>query len=163
VHGVVQVPAAGALQPEFELYATPVNSTRSYPAMPRRLSGRYPHVPGEAAGAFRQRSLAEDTWGFHEHVLGDDHFLQQCLDFDREREAISSMAWIRCSAACASAVFDGSDRHAAHVLALPTTPEHPARPRKCPASIATRLKDLYRRMDDLVGRTLAKCDGQGTC
>ena len=40
--------------------------------------------------------------------------------------------------------------------------EHPARPAEVPTKHRHAIEDLYRRMDDLVGRTMAKCTGDDT-
>jgi predicted AlkP superfamily phosphohydrolase/phosphomutase len=40
--------------------------------------------------------------------------------------------------------------------------QHPARPEKIPGAFRTAIEDLYVRMDQLVGRTMAKCHDDGT-
>ena len=42
------------------------------------------------------------------------------------------------------------------------TTQHPARPAEVPAAFRTAIEDLYARMDDLVGRTMAKCQDDDT-
>src|SRR5207244_13370432 len=41
-------------------------------------------------------------------------------------------------------------------------PDHPARPQEVPIKYRQVIQDLYRRMDDLVGRTMARCQGKDT-
>ena len=112
-------------------------------------------------GPFATLGLAEDTWALNEHVINDDHFIQQCLDMDNEREAMFFDALDK--------VPRGPDRlrlrrhrpPPAHVLARHRrAPPGPARP----GVLAGRnvIEDLYRRMDDLVGKTMAKCRGEDT-
>ncbi len=40
--------------------------------------------------------------------------------------------------------------------------DHPARPADVPKAFRTAIEDLYVRMDDLVGRTMAKCEDEDT-
>jgi len=117
------------------------------------------HVPGEAAGAFRHVGLGEDTWGLNEHVLGDDHFSSNAR-LRREREAMFFDGWIRCSAAWCVCVFDGRDRMQ-HMFWRYHDAEHPAGRRKCPPSIAPRLKTCIVAWTTWSARTMAKCIGQG--
>ena len=160
VHGVCKFLLLGT-EPEFELYVTPVNIDPEKPAMPIGYPVRVSDLSGETAGPYATLGLAEDTWGLNEHVLDDDHFLQQCLDIDREREAM---------------FFDGLDKvprglvrvrvrrhrpHAAHVLALSRRRASRAARRKFPCKHRNAIEDLYRRMDDLVGRTDGQVPGDG--
>ena len=70
------------------------------------------------------------------------------LDKVLERSVRMRLRWLRtvCST-CSGAI---------------TTQHHPARPAEVPAAFETPIEDLYRRMDDLVGRTMAKCAGTDT-
>jgi predicted AlkP superfamily phosphohydrolase/phosphomutase len=58
-------------------------------------------------------------------------------------------------------VFDGSDRMQ-HMFWRYHDAGHPARPKEVPARHRNAIEDLYRRMDDLVGRTMARCADKGT-
>jgi predicted AlkP superfamily phosphohydrolase/phosphomutase len=58
-------------------------------------------------------------------------------------------------------VFDGPDRMQ-HMFWRYHDTEHPARPADIPAEHANAIEDLYKRMDELVGRTMAKCEGTDT-
>ena len=59
-------------------------------------------------------------------------------------------------------VFDGTDRMQ-HMFWRYLDEEHPARPAEIPAAFRTTIEDLYERMDQLVGRTMAKCARDDTC
>ena len=58
-------------------------------------------------------------------------------------------------------VFDGPDRMQ-HMFWRYHDEQHPARPAEVPAKHAHAIEDLYRRLDGLVGRTVAKCQDPGT-
>jgi predicted AlkP superfamily phosphohydrolase/phosphomutase len=148
-------------EPEFELYATPVNIDPEKPALPIGYPAVYPVYLANRQGAYATLGLAEDTWGLNEHVLQDEHFRRQCLDTDREREEMFLDALDQVPKGLCVCVFDGPDR-LQHMFWRYHDPQHPARPTEVPAGHATAVEDLYSRMDDLVGRTMARCAGTDT-
>jgi predicted AlkP superfamily phosphohydrolase/phosphomutase len=148
-------------EPEFELYATPVNIDPEHPAMAIGYPKVYPIYLAKRQGPYATLGLAEDTWGLNEHVLEDDHFLQQCLDTDREREAMFFDGLDKVRKGLCVCVFDGTDRMQ-HMFWRYHDAEHPARPVEIPAKHCRPIEQLYQRMDDLVGRTAAKCAGDDT-
>jgi predicted AlkP superfamily phosphohydrolase/phosphomutase len=160
VHGVCKFLLLST-EPDFELYATPVNIDPENPAMPVGYPSVFPVYLAKRQGPFATLGLAEDTWGLNEHVLNDDHFLQQCLDFDHEREAMFFDGLDKVQRGVCVCVFDGTDRMQ-HMFWRYLDKEHPARPKEVPVKYRTVIEDLYRRMDDLVGRTMAKCKSDGT-
>ncbi len=160
VHGVCKFLLLRT-EPEFELYVTPVNIDPEFPAMPVGYPAVYPTYLAKRQGPFATLGLAEDTWGLSEHVLGDDHFLQQCLDFDREREAMFFDGLEKVKQGVCVCVFDGTDRMQ-HMFSRYHDPDHPARPKEVPVKHRNAIEVLYQRMDDLVGRTMAKCSDPGT-
>jgi predicted AlkP superfamily phosphohydrolase/phosphomutase len=160
VRGVCKFLLLGT-EPEFVLYATPVNIDPENPALPIGYPAVYPVYLANRQGSYASLGLAEDTWGLNEHVLGDEHFRQQCLDTDREREQMFFDALDNVPRGFVACVFDGSDRMQ-HMFWRYHDAEHPARPAEVPAEHANAIEDLYRRMDELVGRTVAKCEGTDT-
>jgi predicted AlkP superfamily phosphohydrolase/phosphomutase len=148
-------------EPDFELYATPVNIDPEKPALPIGYPKVYPVYLANRQGPYASLGLAEDTWGLSEQVLEDEHFLQQCLDIDGERERMFFDALDKVSRGLCVCVFDGSDRMQ-HMFWRYHDKQHPARPAKVPARCANAIEDLYKRMDDLVGRTVAKCENNDT-
>jgi predicted AlkP superfamily phosphohydrolase/phosphomutase len=148
-------------EPEFELYATPVNIDPEKPALPIGYPATYPVYLANRQGPFATLGLAEDTWGLNEHVLDDEHFSRQCTDIDHEREVMWLDALDKVSRGLCVCVFDGSDRMQ-HMFWRYHDEQHPARPTKVPTEFAHAIEDLYKRMDDVVGRTMAKCQGTDT-
>ncbi len=148
-------------EPEFELYVTPVNINPENPALPIGYPPEYPKYLANRFGPFATLGLAEDTWGLNEHVLDDEHFLRQCLDIDRERELMFLDSLDKVPRGLCVCVFDGSDRMQ-HMFWRYHDKDHPARPAEIPAGFGDAVEALYKRMDDLVGRTVAKCAGDET-
>ncbi len=160
VHGVCKFLLLST-EPEFELYASPVNIDPERPAMPIGHPAVYPVYLAKRQGPFATLGLAEDTWALNEQVLEDDHFLRQCLDTDREREAMFFDSLDKVPRGLCVCVFDGTDRMQ-HMFWRYLDEQHPARPGEVPAKHRTAIEDLYRRMDALVGRTVARCEGTDT-
>lgn len=155
VHGVCRFLLLGT-EPEFELYVSPINIDPEHPAMPIGYPGVYSVYLAKRQGPYATLGLAEDTWGLSDEVLSDDQFLQQCLDTDREREAMFFDGLDKVPEGLCVCVFDGTDRMQ-HMFWRYLDEQHPARPSKIPDAHKNAIDDLYGRMDDLVGRTMAKC------
>ena len=147
-------------EPEFELYVTPINLDPEKPAMPIGYPSVYSVYLAQKQGPFATLGLAKDTWALNEHVLDDDHFLQQCRDIDREREAMFFDALDKSPHGLCVCVFDGTDRMQ-HMFWRYHDDTHPARPQEIPPQHRHAIEDLYKRMDDLVGRTMAHCRDRG--
>jgi predicted AlkP superfamily phosphohydrolase/phosphomutase len=149
-----------ATEPDFELYVTPINLDPEAPAMPISYPPVYSVYLAKRQGPYATLGLAEDTWALNEGILQDQHFLQQCLDTDREREAMFFDALDKVRRGLIVCVFDSTDR-LQHTFWRYLDKGHPACPGEAPAKQRLVIEELYRRMDDLVGRTLAQC-GQDT-
>jgi predicted AlkP superfamily phosphohydrolase/phosphomutase len=146
---------------EFGLYVTPINIDPEGPVMPISAPFVYSRYLTKSQGPFATLGLAEDTWAVNEHVLGDEHFLQQCLDADREREVMFFDSLDKVPRGLCVVVFDGTDR-LQHMFWRDIDPTHPARAEHPVPEGRNQIEMLYRRMDDLVGRTVAKCRREDT-
>jgi predicted AlkP superfamily phosphohydrolase/phosphomutase len=142
--------------PEFGLYVTPINIDPEKPAMPVSYPSVYSVYLAKQQGPFATLGLAEDTWSLNEHIIDDDQFIQQCVDADLEREAMFFDSLDKVPRGLCVCVFDGTDR-LQHTFWRDIDETHPARA-AYPATNGRNVIDaLYRRMDDLVGRTRARC------
>jgi predicted AlkP superfamily phosphohydrolase/phosphomutase len=150
-----------SVEPEFELYVTPINIDPEKPAMQIGYPSVYPIYLAKKQGVYATLGLAEDTWGLNDHVLSDDQFLQQCMDTDRERELMFLDSLEKVPRGLCVCVFDGTDRMQ-HMFWRYHDRQHPACPTEIPKVHSNAIPDLYQRMDDLVGRTMEKCEGTDT-
>ncbi len=148
-------------EPEFGLYVMPINIDPEHAVMPVGYPAVYPVYLAKRQGPFATLGLAEDTWALNEHVINDDHFIRQCLDMDNEREAMFFDALDMVPRGLIACVFDGTDR-LQHTFWRDIDERHPARPEPEVAERRHVIENLYRRMDDLVGRTMARCRDEDT-
>jgi predicted AlkP superfamily phosphohydrolase/phosphomutase len=141
---------------EFGLYVTPINIDPESPVMPISSPSVYSLYLTKRQGPFATLGLAEDTWAVNEKVLDDQHFLRQCLDADHEREVMFFDALEKVPRGLCVVVFDGTDR-LQHMFWRDLDPTHPARAEHPVPEGRNVIEDLYKSMDELVGRTMAKC------
>jgi predicted AlkP superfamily phosphohydrolase/phosphomutase len=141
----------------FGLYVTPVNIDPQDPAMPISQPAHYAMMLARLHGPFATLGLAEDTWALNEQVIDEDAFLQQVWDIQGEREQQFFHALDRQREGVVVCVFDATDR-VQHTFLRFRDDDHPAN-RGCDVEKHRGVvADLYRRSDDLVGRTLDRLD-----
>jgi len=128
-------------EPEFDLYATPVQIDPENPALPISHPPFYAIYLAKLLGTYATLGLAEDTWALNEGAIGEDAFLQQAQLIQKEREAMFFSALERTRRGVVACVFDTTDRvqHMFH-----------GRPEV--------IEPLYCDMDRIVGKTLAYAD-----
>ncbi|MBW8035373.1 MAG: nucleotide pyrophosphatase [Planctomycetes bacterium] len=147
-------------EPEFELYVTPVNIDPSSPAMPISHPPVYSCYLSKMQGAFATLGLAEDSWALNEQVIDDNGFLQQSIEIDAERENMFFDSLEKVPRGLTVCVFDGTDR-IQHSFWRYIDDEHPANNagRKVDDNCRNAIEEVYKRMDNIVGKTLKKLNG----
>jgi predicted AlkP superfamily phosphohydrolase/phosphomutase len=160
VHGICQFLLL-AVEPEFELYVTPLQIDPENPAMPIAHPSVYSTYLAKTQGSFATLGLAEDTWALNERILQDPGFLHQCVEADSEREVMFFDALEKTKRGMVCCVFDGTDR-IQHMYWRYIDPEHPAREGFGETRLRDAIPEHYERMDALVGKTLAACDDPDT-
>jgi predicted AlkP superfamily phosphohydrolase/phosphomutase len=159
VHGICKFLLISTV-PEFKLYVTPINIDPEKPAMPISHPVIYSTYIAKRQGPFATLGLAEDTWALNEKFLGDDDFIQQCIQMDKEREKMFFDALDKVKRGLCICVFDGTDR-IQHTFWRDIDEKHPAH-RQRDQQQRNPIEELYQRMDILVGKTLAKCKDKDT-
>jgi predicted AlkP superfamily phosphohydrolase/phosphomutase len=160
VHGLCKF-LLKSIEPYFELYVTPVNIDPEHPAMPVGYPSVYSIYLAKRQGPFATLGLAEDTWALNERLISDQDFIQQCLDMDQEREQMFFDSLDKVRRGLCVCVFDGTDR-LQHTFWRDIDERHPARPDRAVLESRNVIEDLYTRMDDLVGKTVARCRHDNT-
>src|SRR5437867_5627568 len=147
------------LSPEVEVYVTPVNIDPGRPDLPVSHPVTYSIYLSKLFGPYATLGLAEDTWALNEEVLDDQAFLAPCYSNHDDRERMLFDALEKTRQGLCACVFDTTDR-VQHMFWRYLEEDHPAArgiPREQRPKV---IPDLYRRMDDLVGRVMQQIDGK---
>jgi predicted AlkP superfamily phosphohydrolase/phosphomutase len=158
VHGICKFLLIEAGE-EFSLYVTPINIDPSSPVMPISHPAVYASYLAKRQGPFATLGLAEDSWALNEGFISDQAFIDQCTQYDGERERMFFDALDKVRHGLCVCVFDGTDR-IQHTFWRELDPDHPANAKaQGPATRQhTAIEELYRRMDDLVGKVMRQID-----
>ncbi len=141
----------------FEMYCTPLQVDPDKPVMPISHPVVFSSYLARRQGSFSTLGLAEDTWSLSEKLMSEDAFLEQAYDIHEEREKMFFDALNRIRRGTVVCVFDGPDR-IQHMFFRFIDDKHPALTDEQRESHRDTIKEMYQRMDDLVGRTMAQLD-----
>ncbi len=137
-------------EPELSLYMSPIQIDPLRPALPISHPSCYAVYLANLLGPYATAGMAEDTWALNEGVIDEDAFLHQAWSIYEEREAMFLNALESTSRGVVACVFDTSDR-VQHMFFRRLGESGPH---------AGVIEEMYRRMDELVGKTLAFVDDQ---
>lgn len=140
--------------PFFKLYMTPINIDPDKPALPVSHPFTYAIYLAKTQGRFSTLGLAEDTWGLNERILDEEAFLKLAWLIHDEREKMFFDALDKTKRGAVVCVFDITDRMQ-HMFWRYLEDNHPANAGKDVEKYRNALRDMYKRMDDLVARTVA--------
>ena len=144
----------------FEMYCSSIQIDPDKPVMPISHPTVYSSYLARQHESFATLGLAEDTWSLSEGLMDEDAFLQQAYDIHEERETMFFDSLKKVRSGMVACVFDGPDR-IQHMFWRFLEKNHPAL-RDQEDSHASSIQDMYVRMDDLVGRTMAQVGSDTT-
>ena len=156
IHGICRF-YLKQLRPDFELYVSPINIDPEKPALPISHPFIYSVYLAKLLGPYATLGLAEDTWALNEGVLDEEAFLQQAYLHCAERERMLFSALDKTKQGLCVCVFDTTDR-IQHMFFRCLDATHPANRGKETVKYAHVIEDLYKRMDDILGRVMAQMD-----
>ena len=140
-----------SMQPDFNLYVTPINIDPGKPALPISWPKIYSIYLSKLLGDFATLGLAEDTWALNEGVIDEQAFLQQALDHHEERERMFFNALEKSRDGAVVCVFDGTDR-LQHMFFRYLDSKHPANRGRDTEQFRDTILQMYQRADEMVGR-----------
>ena len=143
------------LDDSFEMYCSSIQIDPDKPVMPISHPTVYSSYLARQHEAFATLGLAEDTWSLSEGLMNEDAFLQQAYDIHEERETMFFDSLKKVRSGMVVCVFDGPDR-IQHMFWRFLEENHPALRGQEKNGHADSIRDMYVRMDDLVGRTMAE-------
>ena len=141
----------------FEMYCTPIQIDPGKPVMPISHPRTYSTYLSRLLGDYATVGLAEDTWALSENRLDEDAFLRQAYNIHEEREKMYFDALHRVRRGMVACVFDAPDR-IQHMFWRFIDDKHPALTNGKREAHKNVIRDMYKRMDDLVGRTMEAID-----
>ena len=148
------------LEPELELYASPVNFDPEAPLFPISSPTEYAGELAERLGLYHTAGMVEDHVGLGNERFGEEAFLAQCEDAWRERRAMMADELDRFDGGLFYCLFDTPDR-VQHMLWRFREPDHPANRDRPPAPhLEHAIEDCYRCADAVVGQALEFADDQ---
>ena len=145
------------LTPHFKLYMSPLNINPEKPALPISHPLAYSVYLSRTQGSFNTLGLAEDTWALNEGILDENAFLEQTYLVHQEREKMFFDALEKTKRGVVVCVFDITDR-VQHMFWRYFEEDHPANRGKDIHQHRQVIREMYRRMDDLVGRVIQAID-----
>lgn len=143
-----------SLEPRFEMYMTPLNIDPEKPALPISHPFIYSVYLSKLLGRFITLGEANDTWALNEGALDETAFLELTYSNHAEWEAMLGNALRKTRRGLVTIVFETTDS-IQHMFFRYLDRSHPSL-KTAPARMsAAVIEELYKRMDDLVGRTAA--------
>jgi len=150
-----------SVEPEVNLYMTPVHIDPNSPAMPISHPAVYSIYLAKRQGPYATLGLAEDTWALNERVIDEKAFFEQAMLFCREREEMFLDALRHTRRGFVTTVFDTTDR-VQHMFYRYLDPTHPANEGKDTEEHADAIALTYQAADDLIGRIWPEIDRPDT-
>jgi len=144
-----------SVEPELELYATPVNIHPMHPALPISHPLTYSIYLAKKQGLYATLGLAEDTWALNDSFLTEDAFLEQCYLIHEERERMFFDALDKTTKGVCVCVFDITDR-VQHMFWRHLANGHTSGAPRTGNEGPSVIEELYMKMDELIGRTMEK-------
>lgn len=149
VRGICQM-LLKCTEPEFELYVSPIHIDPEKPVMPISQPAIYSIYLSKRRGRFATLGLAEDTWALNTKVLDEEEFLEQCRQFQQERQEMLLDALAKVKKGLCVCVFDGLDR-VQHMFWRYLEKQKPANQSHTANNYSNVIEQWYQHMDELVG------------
>ena len=147
-----------SLEPHFEMYVTPLNIDPDKPALPISHPFIYSVYLAKLLGRFITLGEANDTWALNEGILTERAFLDLTYSNHAEWEAMLANALEKTPRGMVAIVFETTDS-IQHMFFRYLDKSHPAHKNPAQTALSAQvIEDLYRKMDDLVGRVQKSLD-----
>ncbi len=145
------------ISPEFKMYLTPLNIDPEKPSLPISHPFIYSVYLAKLLGPYNTLGEADDTWALNEGVIDEDTFLRLCYDNHRESEDMLFNAMKKTTRGVIACWFQVTDS-IQHMFFRYLDKEHPSLKHARSEKSEKIIEDLYKKMDDLVGRVIKKLD-----
>jgi predicted AlkP superfamily phosphohydrolase/phosphomutase len=139
------------------VYMTPIHIDPESPAIPVSHPSVFSIYLAKLLGPFGTLGLAEDTTALNDGAIDEQGFLDQAYGLHEERRRMWHHTLDRLRGGLAVCVFDISDR-LQHMFYRYLDATHPANAGRDTTHHSGAVDEMYRRMDALVGETVAHVD-----
>jgi predicted AlkP superfamily phosphohydrolase/phosphomutase len=143
------------IYPHFKMYLTPLNIDPEKPALPISHPFIYSVYLSKLLGDFTTLGEADDTWALNEGILSEDSFIKLAYDNHQESEDMLFNAMAKTKKGVVACWFQTTDS-IQHMFFRYLDNKHPALKHGQREKSAKVIEDLYKDMDDLVGRVFKK-------
>ena len=141
------------LEPDFELYVSPLNLDPLWPALPISHPASYASGLARATGRFYTQGMPEDTKSLKTGVLSASEFLAQARIAGDENIRQYRYELSRFDDGFLFYYFGNVDQ-VSHMMWRPMDPAHPAYNAATDAPFRSVVEDLYVGLDRIVGETM---------
>lgn len=146
-----------SIEPHFEMYVTPLNIDPEKPALPISHPFIYSIYLAKLMGKYITLGEANDTWALNEGVLDEKAYLELSEYNHQEWENMLFTTLNKVKRGVIVSWFETTDS-TQHMFFRYLDKTHPAL-KKGPAEMSFKvIENLYKKMDDMVGRVMAKLD-----
>ena len=145
------------MEPDLELYMTPVQVDAKEPIFPISHPDEYAGELAESIGYYHTLGMPEDTNAFGDDCLSADAFLESCDLIMREREGMFWTEINRFKDGVLAFVFDTTDR-IQHAFWSTRDRQHPIHDETFATKYGGVIFDYYQRMDNVLGELWAYVD-----
>lgn len=156
MHGIARF-LPTSLNGSVSVYMTPIHIDPERPAIPISYPSVFSVYLSKLQGPFATLGLAEDTNALNDDIIDENGWLDQAYGIHEERCEMWRHTLNRLRSGLAVCVFDISDR-LQHMFFRYRDAEHPANRGRDDEHLDDTIYEMYRRMDALVGETMAHVD-----
>ncbi len=143
----------------FELYVTPIQIDPRHPCFPISAPQDYCTGLADSLGLYATLGIPEDTKAVTELRMDEDGFFGMCWDIIGEQEAMLLRELEAFRQGLLGFVFFSTDR-IQHIFWVTRDPEHPAYDAAYARRYGPLLERTYWRMDQILGKVLARVDAR---
>jgi predicted AlkP superfamily phosphohydrolase/phosphomutase len=147
------------IEPEVELYASPINFDPEAPLFPISQPESYANELQARLGNYYTTGMAEDHDGLINGRFDESVFLEQCSFVMREREKMMLYELERFDEGLFFCLFDTPDR-LQHMMWRFREPAHPANCNGSSDELLHAIEEHYQACDDIVGKAFNYADDQ---
>lgn len=145
------------IEPHLNIYMTPINIDPEKPVLPVSHPLYFSMSLAKLHGSFATLGLAEDTWALNERIIDEEAFLEQAYDIYEERKKHLFDALKKNKDGLVVCVFDTTDR-IQHMFFRYLDDDHPANKDKDTEQYKDAIEQLYKKMDNLIGKVCNELD-----